>query len=105
VEGAVFTALYHRELPHPFSYDFARRYEETFGAPPGSFAALGFDAATLVLSRWAEGETSREDVMQGLRSLRNVPALTGVLSVDPDDGVVRRPHLLTVDHGQITSLD
>ena len=37
VEGAVFSAVYHRELPHAFFYDFARGYEEAFGDPPAAF--------------------------------------------------------------------
>jgi ABC-type branched-subunit amino acid transport system substrate-binding protein len=105
VEGAVFSAVYHRELPHAFSYEFARGYEEAFEAAPAAFAALGFDATSLVLSRWAEGATSRRDLAEALVDLENQAALTGVLSIRPDGSVVRRPHLLSVQKSQIVAVD
>jgi ABC-type branched-subunit amino acid transport system substrate-binding protein len=105
VEGAIFTASYHGRHGHPLVSDFAARFEASFGAPAEVFAALGFDAATLVLEQWARGATSREAIALGLLGVRNRAAVAGPISIAPDGNAVRRPHLLTVQQGRIISLD
>ncbi len=104
VEGAVFTASYHREVAHPMAYEFARRFETVYAHAPDALAAAGFDAANLVLGRWIEGADSRAELRQNLLGLRNQPGIAGVLSIDAAGQALRRPQLLTVDEGQIVSV-
>lgn len=104
VEGAVFTASYHREVAHPMAYEFARRFETVYAHAPDALAAAGFDAANLVLGRWIAGADSRAELRQNLLGLRNQPGIAGVLSIDAAGQALRRPQLLTVDEGRIVSV-
>jgi ABC-type branched-subunit amino acid transport system substrate-binding protein len=104
VEGAVFTASYHREVAHPMAYEFARRFEAAYARPPDALAAAGFDATNLVLARWIAGARSRAELRQHLLGLRNQPGIAGVLSIDAAGQALRRPQLLTVDGGRIVSV-
>jgi ABC-type branched-subunit amino acid transport system substrate-binding protein len=105
VEGAVFTASYHREVAHPTAYEFARRFETAYQHPPDALAATGFDATNLVIARWIAGATSRAELRQNLLGLRNQPGIAGVLSIDEAGNALRRPQLLTVQRGSIVSVE
>jgi ABC-type branched-subunit amino acid transport system substrate-binding protein len=105
VEGAVFTASYHRELAHPTTYEFARRFEMAYEQPPDALAAAGFDATNLVLARWIEGATSRAALRQHLLDLREQPGVAGVTTIDATGNALRRPQLLTVQKGRIVSVE
>jgi ABC-type branched-subunit amino acid transport system substrate-binding protein len=104
VEGAVFTASYHREVAHPMAYEFARRFEAVYARAPDALAAAGFDATNLVLARWIAGADSRAELRQDLLGLRNQPGIAGVLSIDEAGQALRRPQLLTVEQGRIVSV-
>jgi len=104
VEGAVFTASYHREVAHPMAYEFARRFEAAYARAPDALAAAGFDATNLVLARWIAGASSRAELRQHLLGLRNQPGIAGVLSIDEAGQALRRPQLLTVQEGRIVSV-
>ncbi|MEN8180906.1 MAG: penicillin-binding protein activator [Myxococcota bacterium] len=104
VEGAVFTAALAGAGGHPFHEDFARRFQATFGRAPDGFAAQAYDAAALVLAQWIDGSDSREEVQEGLLGLDNQAGASGVFSIDNDGNAVRRPHLLVVEGGTITTL-
>jgi ABC-type branched-subunit amino acid transport system substrate-binding protein len=105
VEGAVFTGGLAGVGGHPYHDEFARRFSATFDRPPDTFAAQAYDAATLVMQQWIRGSESREEVQKGLVGLEDQAGASGVFSIDDHGNAVRRPHLLSVDKGTITSLD
>lgn len=105
VEGAVFTASYHRETQQRTAYEFARRFETTYERAPEALAATGFDATNLVLARWIAGATSRAALRENLLGLRNQPGVSGVVTIDEAGNALRRPRLLTVREGRIVSVE
>jgi ABC-type branched-subunit amino acid transport system substrate-binding protein/predicted negative regulator of RcsB-dependent stress response len=105
VEGAVFTAGLAGVGGHPYHDEFAQRFSATFQRPPDTFAAQAYDAATLVMQQWIRGSESREDVQEALLGLEDQAGASGVFSIDDNGNAVRRPHLLSIDKGTITSLD
>jgi ABC-type branched-subunit amino acid transport system substrate-binding protein len=105
VEGAVFTAPCYPDSPLAFVRAFSDGYQEIYGEAPGSSAAEGYDAASLVLVQLAEGKDDREAVRRGLLGVRVFPGVTGLLSMRADGTARKRPFLLGVEHGNIVELD
>jgi len=105
VEGAVFPEPFFAESRFGFVQDFRERYRATFGAEPDAMAARAFDAARLVLVQLARGLASREEVRQGLLTVRAHPGISGVTRIGPDGNARKRPFLLGVRGGHVVSLD
>lgn len=105
VEGAVFTSELAGEGGHPLHEDFARRFASTFRAAPDGFAARAYDAAALVMQQWVDGSGSRAEIQEGLLGLEDQAGASGVFSIDRHGNAVRRPHLVVVERGTITSLE
>jgi len=105
VEGAVFPEPFFAESRFAFVQDFRERYRATFGAEPDAMAARAFDAARLVLVQLARELTSREEVRQGLLTVRAHPGISGVTRIGPDGNARKRPFLLGVRGGHVVSLD
>ena len=78
----------------PEASSFAARYQAMYGAPPESaFAALGFDAATLVLDAWDAAEAAGHPgdpaaIRKALASVRDHRGASGV--IDYSQGPVPR---------------
>ncbi len=104
VEGAVFTGAVVRDSRSPILAEFAHRFRGGFGRPPDALAALGFDAALLVLRAMLDGGVTRERLREGLRAapLRGV---SGSTDFSGGGNAERRPHLLGVEAGSIVDLD
>ncbi len=67
----------------PTSPDFAERYEAQNGAKPGVWAALGYDAVTLMANlaqSSAPGEAFRTDAMESPRGFAGVNGIFRFLS-------------------------
>jgi len=105
VEGAVFPEPFFPESRFAFVQAFRERYRATFGAEPDAMAARAFDAARLVLVQLARGLSSREEVRQGLLTVRAHPGISGVTRIGPDGNARKRPFLLGVRGGHVVSLD
>jgi branched-chain amino acid transport system substrate-binding protein len=105
VEGAVFTAPFFGDSERPLVAEFRRRFEATFGRPPGFLAAQAFDATNLVLLQLVQGRRSRETLLEGLLSTQHHPGVSGPTSLRPDGNALRRPHLLGIERGRIVSVD
>jgi ABC-type branched-subunit amino acid transport system substrate-binding protein len=105
VRGALFTAQYFPESPLPFVRDFTERYLATFGAEPDALSAQAFDAANLVLVQLARGRDGREEVRDGILTIRAYPGVSGALSMSADGNASKRPFLLSVERDHIAQIN
>ena len=105
VSGAVISALFDPNSRFAFVADFVEDYRRTFGAEPDAYAAHAYDATNLVLVQLASGLDSRDEVREGLLSMRVYPGASGVTRVRPDGNAQKRPFLLQVRGSQIVPLD
>jgi ABC-type branched-subunit amino acid transport system substrate-binding protein/predicted negative regulator of RcsB-dependent stress response len=105
VRGALFTSHYYAESPLPFVKDFTDRYVATFAAEPDALSAQAFDAANLVLVQLARGRGGREEVRDGVLTIRAYPGVSGVLSMSADGNASKRPFLLGVERGHMTQIN
>lgn len=93
----------YREERRPEVVDFIRRYEAAYGHPPeNAFAALGYDAAGMILTAVeTAGATDPDTIRSRLWAIRDYPGVTGNISYHRFSGVPAKPvSILSVDQGR-----
>jgi hypothetical protein len=100
IEGAIFPAEIHPEFPT--ARRFFNAYQGAYGDAPGAIEAYAFDAVGLLVrtSSGFENET-RASLRKRLRSLWEVDAATGPLTIHPGGDIAATPKILVVRHGRI----
>jgi len=105
VEGSVFTETFYPASEVGYVANFTGGFADAFGSPPGSLAALSYDAANLVLVQLARGLHSRDSLRQALLDVRAYPGVSGITTMRSDGTAQKRPYLLGVDKRKIHALD
>ena len=78
VEGLMSSAVYFPNNPDPVSMAFTKAFQNTYNKTPSMFAAVGFDAASLVLEALKRsGAKDRDAVFQALNTLTGFKGVTG----------------------------
>jgi branched-chain amino acid transport system substrate-binding protein len=70
-------------------------FEKTYKDKPGTFAALGYDAVSMLAEALKKGKTP-EAVKDGLRTIRDFEAVTGIITVTPDGDVEKNAVILEI---------
>ncbi|MFP8876593.1 MAG: penicillin-binding protein activator, partial [Myxococcota bacterium] len=97
LRGALFSAHFFPGSPAAWVRVFSNSYEASFGTPPDAFAAEAYDAVRLVALQLAQGRTSRRSLRDGMAALAPYPGVSGVIGVDGQGQVRKRPFLLGVE--------
>ncbi len=89
VEGLMTSAVYFPNNPAPVSKAFTEAFRATYGKTPSMFAAVGHDAATLMVAALKKsGAKDRASVAPALESLGGLVGITGTFdyskSHDPE---------------------
>ncbi len=105
VDGAFFSSGFDPSHPSPLVQDFAARYRAAYGREPTTFAAQGFDAANLVGLQLLNGAKSPAEVRNGLVATERYPGVSGVTSIGADGDARKRPFLLEIHEGRMSSLE
>ena len=105
VDGAIFTEAFYPDSQVPYVAAFTRGFTETFGARPGTLAALSYDAANLVLAQFARGLQARPALREALLGVRAYPGVSGVTTIRSDGTAQKRPYLLEVEKRRIQAID
>ncbi len=80
-----------------FREAFESHFRRTLVSP---VPALGYDAALLLLEATRNGARSPADVRDALERVRDLEGATGTFSV-VDGRVVRRTHIVQIEHGTL----
>jgi len=105
VDGAFFSSGFDPSHPSRLVQDFVARYRAAYGREPTPYAAQGFDAANLVGLQLLNGAKSSADVRGGLVTTERYPGVSGVTSIGADGDARKRPFLLEVREGRMSSLE
>ena len=77
-----------KDNPDPVVQAFRRAYADAYGSDPDAFAALGYDAAHLLMSAIrAAGSADPADVLQALGDIRDFTGVTGSLHYPQDSRI------------------
>ncbi|MGE4651863.1 MAG: penicillin-binding protein activator [Myxococcota bacterium] len=104
LRGALFSAHFFPGSPATWVRAFSDSYEASFGVPPDAFAAEAFDAVRLVALQLAQERTDRKSLRDGIAALAPYPGVSGVIGVDDQGHVRKRPFLLGVQRRRAVQL-
>jgi len=102
VEGAIFTGSYLADMKNSEARTLAERYWISFGEDPQPLAVQAYDAALLIRSGLESGLVrDRSSLRTFLMNLADFPSAEGPLTTMENGDIIQRPHLLTVEKGNI----
>lgn len=95
--GGYFTAHYSEQDTREAVQNFAQKFQAKYGEKPDSFAALGYDAMSLLLDAIDRaGSTDGEAIRAAMQSTKDFPAVGGSISFDESGNPIKSAVLLQV---------
>lgn len=100
IEGAYFCNHYAADDPDPLVQDFINKYRETYGIEPNAFAALGYDAAKVMIAAFEQaGTTDPQAVIEALKKT-DTGAVTGNLTFDENRNPIKSVSIIQIQNGE-----
>jgi branched-chain amino acid transport system substrate-binding protein len=82
-DGCYFSNQFSANDPAPVVQEFDKMYRAKFGTLPDSFAALGYDAASVVLAAIKRaGSSDPTAIRDGLAATKDYPGVSGNITID-----------------------
>jgi branched-chain amino acid transport system substrate-binding protein len=98
IVGGYFTNHYSPERKDKIAERFITRYKEKFGSVPDTFAALSYDATTILLQTIDKAkQPTPEAIAQGLSGLKGFQGVTGTIGFNKDGDAVKSAVMLKVE--------
>ncbi len=100
VEGAYFGNHYSRYDTEPTVANFVKTYEDTYKETPQSFAALGYDAAKILVAAIEKaGSTDKEAVIKALKE-SNTTGVTGNITYGQSGDPIKNIAIIQIKDGK-----
>lgn len=100
VEGSYFINHYSPEDTSPVVQDFLKNYEAKYGEKPNAFAALGYDAAKIMIEAIAKAESTDAQAVVDALNATQVEGVTGNVTFDANRNPVKTVAVITIKDGQ-----
>jgi branched-chain amino acid transport system substrate-binding protein len=101
VDGCYFTNHFSPDDPTPIVKEFVAKFQEKYGAPPDTFAALGYDAARLLADAIKRaGSTDSKALRDALAETAGFEGVTGRISFDANRNASKPGLIVTVKGGK-----
>ena len=101
LDNSYFSNHYTSESADPRVVDFVAKYKNVYGEIPDGLAAMGYDAALVMIHALKTAETlSPEDIRNALAKTQNFEAVTGVISFNENRDAVKAAVVLKVKDGK-----
>ncbi|MDO7786178.1 ABC transporter substrate-binding protein [Desulforamulus aquiferis] len=99
--GTFFSNHYSSEQDDPNVVAFVEKYKGKYGETPDSMAALGYDAAVLIVEAIKNsGDGTPEKIKEALAATKDVQAVTGKLSLDANHNPIKGAAILEMVDGK-----
>ncbi|HLF56533.1 MAG TPA: penicillin-binding protein activator [Thermoanaerobaculia bacterium] len=79
---------------------FVEAFRTRFGTAPDLYAAHGYDAFNVLVEAYRQGGTTALSFWKGMRNIRELRGVTGVLQFDEKGDVTKFPHVYIVTQGK-----
>ena len=89
----------------PQLMEFQAAYQRAFARTPTYLAAQSYDAMQLLVRELLAGADERDEVAKRLRMGSLYAGASGVIAIDKEGHVTKRPHLVGVERGAFMSVD
>jgi branched-chain amino acid transport system substrate-binding protein len=101
LDGSYYTSHYAMDNPSPELQRFISGYQARHGQPPGAAAALGYDAARVVLSALERAESlTGPAIREALARTKDFPGATGTLTLDAERNPLKPAVILKIQDGK-----
>jgi branched-chain amino acid transport system substrate-binding protein len=97
IEGCFFSNHFSTEDQNPVIQDFIRKFKARFNAEPDAMAALGFDAAKVLLDAITRaGGTDPAKLRDALAATKDFGGVTGKITIDENRNATKSAVVLTI---------
>lgn len=105
IEGAFFCNHFSTDDKDPVVQEFVNKYKEKYGEAPNAFAALGYDAAKIMISAMDKaGTTESSAVVEALKNT-NIKSVTGEITFDEERNPIKSVSILQITNGEYVLYD
>lgn len=104
VNGLHTSAVFFPNDPRPAVQKFVKGFEAKYKATPNMFAAIAYDAATLMADTIRKAGTDRKAIREALAKTRDWPGVTGKITITERRDVVKDYRYLVIKNGEFTLL-
>jgi len=94
-------AVFEVDSEDPLIQGFVEAYRAKYGLAPDLFAAHGYDAMVVLTEALREAGPLANDFWKGMRALREVPGVTGMIQFDEKGDAQKFPRVYVVDDGEL----
>ena len=102
LEGAFFINHYSPDTDEPVTQAFIESYKAEYNEDPNSFAALGYDAAMILLNSIIEAGTTDSDAIIEKMQASHTDGATGTITFGPDRNPIKSVSIIQIKDGQNT---
>ncbi len=103
LEGDFFINHYSPDIDEPVVQSFIESYKAEYDEEPNSFAALGYDAAKILLNAMIEAGTTDFDAVVEKMQATNLDGATGNITFGPDRNPVKSVVIIEIKDGKNTT--
>jgi branched-chain amino acid transport system substrate-binding protein len=97
-----FSNQFSADDPAPVVQEFVHRYQSRYGSRPDNFAALGYDAARVVIDAVRRaGKADSALVRDALAQTRDFPGVSGTITIDQKRNATKPAVILAIKDGQV----
>ncbi len=107
MEGSFYSNHYFAGDPDPRVRQFVEMYRERFGQTPDSLAALGYDAAKVLVNAMSKAaQLDGPSIRDQIAATKGFPGVTGVITLGPDRNPIgKKLAILEVRNGDVVLKD
>ncbi len=98
INGQYFSNHYTTESTDPVVLDFIKKYREKYGKVPDGLAALGYDAANVLIQAMERApEMTSKAIRDEIAKTKDFPAVTGKITLNEERNAVKPAVVVKVD--------
>jgi branched-chain amino acid transport system substrate-binding protein len=98
-------AVFEVESEEPLIADFVKGYKEKYGLAPDLYAAHGYDTMMILAQALEEAGPIPSDFWKGMRSIREIPGVTGTIQFDEKGDAQKFPRVYVVVDGNLVDYE
>lgn len=101
VDGSYISNHYSSENQDPRVQEFLTKYKAKYGATPDALAAMGYDAAKVLVEAMIRAPSLEpKDIRDAIAVTKDFPGVTGNITLDADRNAVKAAVVLKVENGE-----
>ncbi len=103
LEGSFFSNHFSEENPRPEQAAFIERYRAKWSERPDAMAALGYDAAKILVEAMKKAPSLKSDELAAaIAATKDFPGVTGMITIDANRNARKSAVMLEIKGGKLT---